>query len=130
MLKEEPRKQEKTKINPFLLAKFADIVSCYSRKICRDVIVITYRHKVLRSLVSELPPNAQPLCLTCSVEPFSALENSSTAFRIKLLQKNFFSIKWLCYPRRGNAVCSRLRIAKHYCCTTLKINYFMRTAQA
>ena len=42
------------------------------RKICRDVITITYRHKAIRSLVSELSPNAQPLCLTCSAEPYSA----------------------------------------------------------
>ena len=47
------------------------------RKICRDVITITYRHKVLRSLVSELPSNAQPLCLSCSVEPFSAFKIAS-----------------------------------------------------
>ena len=50
------------------------------RKICRAGIIIPHRHKVLRSLVSELPPNAQPLCLTRSVEPFSAFKIASMVF--------------------------------------------------
>ena len=58
---------------PCLLALSAAIL----RKICRVGIDIPYHHKVLRSLVSELPPNAQPLCLTCSGEPFSAFKIAS-----------------------------------------------------
>ena len=55
-----------------------------------------------------------------------SIENCLAMLSIKLPQKNFFGIKWLCYPRRDNVMCSQQRMTKHDCHTTLRINYFMR----
>ena len=70
------------------------------RKICRAGIIIPHRHKVLRSLVSELPPNAQPLCLTCSGEPFSALENSSALLSLKIASNERFQHKMVYHAEK------------------------------
>ena len=75
---------------------------------------------------TSFPRPNNPRSIYALISALHSIENCLAMLSIKLPQKNFFGIKWLCYPRRDNVMCSQQRMTKHDCHTTLRINYFMR----